>query len=153
MKTIGKRMFEACCKGDMALLSSACIVDYGMSEQLNKVFGAFRDAIHQGCTVEEIEKVRGKSGAIQKLLHKYGQAHITIQPTAQDIIAIPSYNKITVGFVVQKYVRNAEGDYVCTEQDFTCGDEISYENEDGEDVSHALDPADELYQSYLMEQP
>ena len=135
------------------MLSSACIVDYGMSEQLNKVFGAFRDAVRQGCTVEEIEKVRGKSGAIQKLLHKYGQNHITIQLTPQNIIAIPSYNKITVGFVVQKMVRNAEGDYVCTEQDFTCGDEVSYENEDGEDVSHAIDTADEVYQPYNMEQP
>lgn len=153
IRPVSQRMFEACSKGLSGLLSPACIVDFGMEGHVPEMFRAFYEAVKQGCTVEEIDRVWGKSGAIQKLLHKYGQTHIEVKPTAQDIISIPSYNKVTVGFVVQKMVRNAEGDYVCTEQSFTCGDDVRYENEDGDDVSHAINPADEVYQPYNMEQP
>jgi hypothetical protein len=60
------------------------------------------------------------------------------------------FKKITVGFVVQEYIKNQEGKFVCEEQEFVAGDDVSYEDLDG----NALDviPNDE-YQGFVMVQP
>ena len=56
------------------------------------------------------------------------------------------YNKITVGYVTQKY--NDEG--VCIGQEFIASDEVEYENDFGEEVDT---PDNEVYQPFHMVQP
>ena len=55
--------------------------------------------------------------------------------------------KVTVGFVVQEYVLVGDT-FVCVGQEFTCGDDVTWEDESGEVVST---PADHVYQSFEME--
>lgn len=64
---------------------------------------------------------------------------------------IQAYSKITVGFVTQQYMMNREGKYICIEQFFTSGDEVSRENQDGDPVD--IDTSKEEYQPMDMEQP
>jgi len=64
---------------------------------------------------------------------------------------IQAYSKTTVGFVTQQYMLNKDGKYICIEQFFTAGDEVSRENQDGDPVD--IDTSKEEYQSMDMEQP
>ena len=57
--------------------------------------------------------------------------------------------KVTVGFVVQEYVLVGDT-FVCVGQEFTCGDDVTWESPEGEVVST---PEDHVYQSFEMEQP
>ena len=42
------------------------------------------------------------------------------------------FNKITVGFVVQNFERNDKGELVCVSQEFIAGDQVDYEDANGE---------------------
>lgn len=61
-------------------------------------------------------------------------------------MTIRQYNKIVIGFVVQRYV-----DGRCTEQQFIASDEVSYEDPDGEPVE--VDLTSEKNQPMEMVQP
>lgn len=52
---------------------------------------------------------------------------------------VPYVNKITVGFVVQKYDTITR---LCVEQEFTAGDEVTYEDLDGEQIDWCEVPDD-----------
>ena len=62
---------------------------------------------------------------------------------------VSEFNKITVGFVIQTYKKQGD-DFVCVNQDFICGDDVTYENEMGEVLA---EKPDEQYQSFDMVQP
>lgn len=64
---------------------------------------------------------------------------------------IQAYSKTTVGFVTQQYMLNKDGKYICIEQFFTAGDEVSRENQDGDPVD--IDTSKEEYHPFDMEQP
>lgn len=61
------------------------------------------------------------------------------------------YKKITVGFVVQKYEKSQDGKFICKSQEFVAGDDVSYENDNGEKV--VIDTDAEIYQPMEMLQP
>ncbi len=63
------------------------------------------------------------------------------------------YKKVAVGFVTQNFEENDEGVFVCTGQTFTCGDEVDYEDEYGENIEDQLDTTKEAYFPYNMVQP
>ena len=44
------------------------------------------------------------------------------------------FTKITVGFVTQSYERNAAGKFVCKGQEFIAGDQVDYEDLDGNTI-------------------
>ena len=44
------------------------------------------------------------------------------------------FTKITVGFVTQSYKRNAAGKFVCKGQEFIAGDQVDYEDLDGNTI-------------------
>ena len=56
------------------------------------------------------------------------------------------FTKITVGFVTQCYEKNANGKFVCTGQDFIAGDQVDYEDADGNKIT----PPDHEYQPFEM---
>ena len=56
------------------------------------------------------------------------------------------FKKITVGFVIQDYKKNAAGQFVCAEQDFVAGDSVDYEDTDGNPVT----VAEHVYQPFNM---
>ena len=58
--------------------------------------------------------------------------------------------KITVGFVHQTFVKNADGEFVCTEQVFIAGDECNYEDTNGEPLKNV---PGYTYQPYEMVSP
>lgn len=58
-----------------------------------------------------------------------------------------TYHKITVGFVIQKY--NADGK--CVGQSFVAGDEVTYEDMNGEPIEVSTES--EQYQPFEMVQP
>jgi hypothetical protein len=63
---------------------------------------------------------------------------------------IEKYNKITPGFVTQRFERR-DKKFICIEQSFTAGDPVDRENEQGEPVD--VDVRDEQYQPFNMVQP
>lgn len=63
---------------------------------------------------------------------------------------IEQYNKITTGWVIQRFERQGE-EFVCVEQEFTAGDIVDREDKDGEPVD--VDVREEQYQSFDMIQP
>ena len=56
------------------------------------------------------------------------------------------FNKITVGFVNQKF-ENIDGAFVCVEQEFIAGDQCDYENKEGNPIER---PNHYEYQTYDM---
>jgi hypothetical protein len=56
------------------------------------------------------------------------------------------FTKITTGFVVQTYEKNSAGEFVCTSQEFVAGDQVDYEDAEGNSIS----PPDHRYQPFNM---
>ena len=56
------------------------------------------------------------------------------------------FDKITVGFVVQSFKKNADGKFICTSQDFIAGDDVQYEDVKGEPI----EAPDHEYQPFNM---
>jgi hypothetical protein len=54
--------------------------------------------------------------------------------TAIDLSDILEFNKITTGFVCQKYRKDDKGDFVCIHQEFIAGDDVQFENLKGEPI-------------------
>jgi len=61
------------------------------------------------------------------------------------------FNKITTGFVIQKYKTLDNGTYVCIGQEFVASDQVDYETIDGEHTT--INPNNEVYCSFGMVQP
>ena len=61
------------------------------------------------------------------------------------------FQKITVGFVIQEYQTLDNGTHVCTEQEFMAGDQVDYEDMNGEPVE--IDTLKEEYCPFNMVQP
>jgi len=56
------------------------------------------------------------------------------------------FNKITVGFVIQTFEKNAAGKFICTKQEFIAGDQVDYEDAEGNPVT----PPEYPYQQFRM---
>jgi len=56
------------------------------------------------------------------------------------------FTKITVGFVTQHYEKNAGGKFICTGQEFVAGDQVDYEDADG----NAITLPEHKYQPFSM---
>jgi len=56
------------------------------------------------------------------------------------------FNKITVGFVIQAFKKNADGKFICISQEFIAGDQVDYENPNGDPI----DPPEYPYQQFNM---
>jgi len=57
-----------------------------------------------------------------------------------------SFNKITVGYVAQRFTRNPNGKFVCTSQTFVAGDQCDYEDDEG----NSIEKPEYSYQPYDM---
>ena len=56
------------------------------------------------------------------------------------------FSKITVGFTVQTFEKNDKGKFVCTRQEFVAGDQVDYEDLDGNSIT----PPEHPYQQFNM---
>jgi len=56
------------------------------------------------------------------------------------------FSKITTGFVAQTYEKNSADEFVCTSQEFIAGDQVDYEDAEGNSVN----PPDHRYQQFKM---
>jgi hypothetical protein len=56
------------------------------------------------------------------------------------------FTKITIGFVTQTYAKNSAGEFVCAEQEFIAGDQVDYEDANG----NKINPPDHKYQPFNM---
>lgn len=65
---------------------------------------------------------------------------------------VNEYQKVTVGFVTQTFKKQGKK-YLCTEQEFTAGDEVSRENEFGEPLDVPKVETAEVYFPFEMKQP
>ena len=63
---------------------------------------------------------------------------------------VKEFHKITTGFVIQKYVTMG-GNHICVGQEFIAGDQVDYEDSNGEPVS--VDTSKENYQPFEMKMP
>jgi hypothetical protein len=54
--------------------------------------------------------------------------------TAIDLSDILEFNKITTGFVCQKYRKDDKGNFVCIHQEFIAGDDVQFENLKGDPI-------------------
>ncbi len=56
------------------------------------------------------------------------------------------FNKITVGFVIQTFKKNVAGKFICTKQGFIAGDQVDYEDQEGNPIT----PPEHPYQQFNM---
>jgi hypothetical protein len=56
------------------------------------------------------------------------------------------FSKTTSGFVTQTFERDHEGIPKCTGQEFICGSDVDFEDEDGE----PCEAQEDAYQPYIM---
>jgi len=61
------------------------------------------------------------------------------------------YKKVTVGYVIQDYIILEDNSIVCEKQEFIAGDQIDYEDEDGQFLD--VDTTKEVYYQFDMVQP
>ena len=54
--------------------------------------------------------------------------------TKLDLSEYLEFNKVTTGFVVQKYRKNSTGKFKCTHQEFVAGDDVQFENLKGDSI-------------------
>ncbi len=54
--------------------------------------------------------------------------------TMFDLSECMEFNKITTGFVVQKFSKNNTGKFTCTQHEFIAGDDVQFENAKGESI-------------------
>lgn len=62
-----------------------------------------------------------------------------------------TFNKITKGFVVQKYHRLPSGNFICLGQTFVAEDEVVYEDDNDNPID--VDHDKEVYQPFGMKDP
>jgi hypothetical protein len=56
-------------------------------------------------------------------------------PTTIDLSDALEFNKITTGFVCQKYRKDESGKFVCIHQEFIAGDDVQFENVKGDPIA------------------
>ena len=61
------------------------------------------------------------------------------------------FKKITTGFVIQNYITLPNGTTVCQSQEFIAGDQVDYEDKEGNPVK--VDTAKEVYCPFEMKAP
>jgi hypothetical protein len=66
--------------------------------------------------------------------------------TPLDLYDAHQFMKITPGFVTQRYCKGRDGKYQCLWQEFTAGDDVQYENFQGD----VIDPPNYDYQPFNM---
>jgi len=54
--------------------------------------------------------------------------------TKLDLSDYIEFNKVTTGFVVQKYRKNSAGKFTCINQEFIAGDDVQFENLKGDPI-------------------
>ena len=54
--------------------------------------------------------------------------------TKLDLSEYLEFNKVTTGFVVQKYRKNSTGKFTCVNQEFIAGDDVQFENLKGDSI-------------------
>ena len=66
--------------------------------------------------------------------------------TKLDLSEYLEFNKVTTGFVVQKYCKDDTGKFRCIHQEFIAGDDVQFENVKGE----SIEAPEHEYQPYSM---
>ena len=66
--------------------------------------------------------------------------------TMFDLSECMEFNKITTGFVVQKFSKDNTGKFTCTQQEFIAGDDVQFENIKGE----SIEAPEHKYQPFNM---
>ncbi len=56
------------------------------------------------------------------------------------------FNKITVGFVIQTFEESTAGEFTCAKQEFIAGDQVDYEDPNG----NPIDLPEHPYQQFNM---
>jgi len=54
--------------------------------------------------------------------------------TQLDLTDLLEFNKVTTGFIVQKFRKGSAGKFRCTHQEFIAGDDVQFENVKGESI-------------------
>ena len=66
--------------------------------------------------------------------------------TKLDLSEYHEFNKVTTGFVVQKYRKDKTGKFKCIDQEFIASDEVQFENLKGD----SIEPPEHEYQPFNM---
>jgi hypothetical protein len=66
--------------------------------------------------------------------------------TKLDLSEYIEFNKITTGFVIQKYRKRSTGKFRCIHQEFIAGDDVQFENLKGD----SIEPPEHEYQPFNM---
>ena len=98
------------------------------------------DEQHAAQTAWQLMRARDAFDPILTVLNAEGKQ------TQLDLSDILEFNKITVGFISQKFRRQEDGRFICVNQMFVAGDDVQYENVKGEPIE---DPGHE-YQPFEM---
>lgn len=115
--------------GDQPLFRVVYEIDVNASDEQNAAQTAW-----------QLMRVKNAFGPFLTVLDSQGKQ------TQLDLLDFIEFNKITAGFVSQKFQRQDDGKFICTWQEFIASDDVQYENVNGE----AIEAPEHEYQPFEM---
>ena len=114
-------------KGEEPLFRVVYVIDVGAADEKNAAEIAWRQMMRAEDAFDPVMVILDSDGRQTKL----------------DLSEYLEFNKVTTGFVVQKYRRNSNGKFTCVHQEFIAGDDVQFENLKGdsiEAIEHGYQP-------------
>ena len=102
------------------------------------------NGIDQKCDVLITDGKVAEVGKIKKTVQTVIDAEG--KQTQLDLSHILEFNKITIGFVIQKFRKDNTGKFKCTHQEFIAGDDVQFENVKGK----SIETPEHEYQQFNM---
>lgn len=105
-------------KGEEPLFRVIYVIDVGAADERKAAEIAWRQMMRAEDAFDPVLVILDSEGKQTKL----------------DLSDYIEFNKVTTGFVVQKYRKNSTGKFKCVHQEFVAGDDVQFENLKGDSI-------------------
>ena len=105
-------------KGEEQLFRVIYVIDVGAADERKAAEISWRQMMRAEDAFDPVLVILDSNGKQTKL----------------DLSEYLEFNKITTGFVVQKYRKNNTGKFRCIHQEFVAGDDVQFENLKGDSI-------------------
>ena len=105
-------------KGQEPLFRVIYVIDVGAADEIQAAQIAWRQMMRAEDAFEPVMVILDSAGKQTKL----------------DLSEYLEFNKVTTGFVVQKYRMDKAGKFACLHQEFIAGDDVHFENRKGDSI-------------------
>ena len=105
-------------KGQEPLFRVIYVIDVGAADEMKAAQIAWRQMMRAEDAFDPVLVILDSAGKQTKL----------------DLSEYLEFNKVTTGFVVQKYRQDKAGKFACLHQEFIAGDDVQFENLKGDSI-------------------